>query len=143
MYETYTRQSLPLKYYRELLGSALCVFNSNIAFLIENILNYDDKHGFNWYQLMDMTSGELKKYTTIITSKTKSYRIGVLFADLVEIRNRIIHSFQFTDIDGEQRLATKDRDNKQYVISEEYLLSFMRMNEEFCLELYATRDGKK
>ena len=34
MYEDYTRQALPSKYYRELLGSAMCVFNSNNAFII-------------------------------------------------------------------------------------------------------------
>lgn len=38
MYESYTRQSLPTKKYRELLGSAMCVFCSNNAFLIENII---------------------------------------------------------------------------------------------------------
>lgn len=38
MYEAYTRQSLPSKKYRELLGSALCVFNSNNSFMIENII---------------------------------------------------------------------------------------------------------
>ena len=37
MYEPYTRQSLPSKEYRELLGSALCVFSSNNGFIIENI----------------------------------------------------------------------------------------------------------
>lgn len=38
MYEKYSRQALPEKQYRELLGSALCVFNSNNSFIIENIL---------------------------------------------------------------------------------------------------------
>lgn len=33
MYEPYTRQSLPSKEYRELLGSALCVFSSNNGFI--------------------------------------------------------------------------------------------------------------
>ena len=42
MYENYTRQALPSKKYRELLGSALCVFNANNAFVIENILRSDD-----------------------------------------------------------------------------------------------------
>ena len=42
MYESYTRQSLPTKQYRELLGSAICVFNSNNAFIVENILRCDD-----------------------------------------------------------------------------------------------------
>ena len=43
MYEEYSRQALPSKKYRELLGSALCVFNSNNAFVIENILRVDNK----------------------------------------------------------------------------------------------------
>ena len=47
MYENYSRQSLPTKEYRELLGSALCVFSSNNGFIIENIINTDDS--FNWY----------------------------------------------------------------------------------------------
>ena len=39
MYENYTRQALPPKEYRELLGSAIFVFNSNNAFILENIGN--------------------------------------------------------------------------------------------------------
>lgn len=49
MYENYTRQALPSKKYRELLGSALCVFNSNNAFVIENILRSDDNSEYSWY----------------------------------------------------------------------------------------------
>ena len=33
MYEGYSRQALPQKKYRELLGSSLCVFNSNNQFV--------------------------------------------------------------------------------------------------------------
>lgn len=51
MYENYSKQSLPTKEYRELLGSALCVFSLNNGFIIENIINTDDS--FNWYDLMD------------------------------------------------------------------------------------------
>ena len=58
MYEDYSRQVLPSKKYRELLGSAICVFNSNNQFVIENILHVDSSK-FNWYELTDMTSGEL------------------------------------------------------------------------------------
>ncbi len=35
MYESYSKQALPSKEYRELLGTALCVFNSNNNFVIE------------------------------------------------------------------------------------------------------------
>ena len=48
MYEEYSKQALPSKKYRELLGSALCVFNSNNSFIIENILRVDNKH-YNWF----------------------------------------------------------------------------------------------
>jgi hypothetical protein len=51
MYEAYTRQSLPSKKYRELLGSALCVFNSNNSFMIENIIRIDSAN--DWYELID------------------------------------------------------------------------------------------
>lgn len=47
MYESYTKQSLPTKQYRELLGSAVFVFNSNNAFIIENILNYDNSNKYD------------------------------------------------------------------------------------------------
>ena len=60
MYEDYTRQALPSKYYRELLGSAMCVFNSNNAFIIENILKKDKENKYDWYKLIDKTSGQLK-----------------------------------------------------------------------------------
>lgn len=51
MYEPYTRQSLPSKEYRELLGSALCVFSSNNGFIIENIIH--TSNAYDWYNLID------------------------------------------------------------------------------------------
>ena len=59
MYENYTRQSLPSKEYRELLGTALCVFNSNNEFIIENIISTDTSR--NWHDLIDKESGRLKQ----------------------------------------------------------------------------------
>ena len=113
MYEDYTRQSLPSKEYRELLGSALCVFNSNNAFIIENILREDGGANYNWYDLIDRTSGNLSKpISDTITNKAGS-KIATLFNQLVTQRNRIIHSFQITDKDDEQKLATKDKKNNQ------------------------------
>ena len=79
MYEDYTRQSLPSKEYRELLGSALCVFNSNNAFIIENILREDGGANYNWYDLMDRTSGNLSKpISDTITNKAGS-KIATLY----------------------------------------------------------------
>lgn len=133
MYEKYSRQALPTRKYRELLGSALCVFNANNSFIIENILHID-KEKYNWYNLIDKTSGSLKN---IVKNAIKKYDsdICLLFEDLIEKRNRIVHSFQIT-YHNEQILATKDKENKQYIISEEFLWSFIRNNEMLCDRLY-------
>lgn len=142
MYEDYSRQSLPSRKYRELLGSALCVFNSNNSFVIENILNVDDT--YNWHSLIDKTSGQLfEPIARTITSKYNN-EISELFQDLVNKRNRIIHSFQVTDLDGQQRLATKEHVKKdarqtQYIITESILLDFIKQNEDLSSLLHSFR----
>lgn len=58
------------------------------------------------------------------------------------MRNRIIHSFQITDTDGVQRLATKTKKkdgNRQFVIDEEYLMEFIRKNEALSTLLHRFR----
>ena len=130
MYESYTRQALPSKKYRELLGSAVCVFNSNNAFVIENILHTDSVN-FNWYRLIDKESGQLVDDIKRTITNVAGVDIEDLFSELVEMRNRIIHSFQVT-YEGEQVLATKtkvNKGNKQFIITEEYLLDFIKKNE--------------
>lgn len=47
LYENYSRQALHSKKYRELLGSAIYVFNSNNSFIIENILANDELNEYN------------------------------------------------------------------------------------------------
>lgn len=139
MYENYTRQALPSRKYRELLGAALCVFNSNIQFIIENILAKSPSN--SWYFLTDdrnqLLLNTLKKELSNIDVDIES-----LFRDLKERRNRIVHSFQITDTDGEQRLATKTNDpqNEQFVITENYLKEFIKDNESLCMRLYDIRD---
>ena len=144
MYEDYTRQALPSKYYRELLGSAMCVFNSNNAFIIENILKKDKENKYDWYKLIDKTSGQLKSVLEdIFVSQLEIEKdITQLFCKLVDKRNQLIHSFQITDNDGKQRLATKDRNNNQYIISESMLLDFIKLNEELSNKLYILRGYK-
>lgn len=130
MYESYTRQALPSKEYRELLGSAVCVFNSNNAFVIEKILHTDSVN-FNWYRLIDKKSGQLVDDIKRTITNVAGVDIEDLFSELVEMRNRIIHSFQVT-YEGEQVLATKtkvNKGNKQFIITEEYLLDFIKKNE--------------
>ena len=139
MYENYTGQSLPTKEYRELLGSAICVFNSNDSFIIENILREDGGRNYSWYDLIDKTSGQLKAaINDTITTKAGS-EIAQIFSDLVDKRNRIIHSFQITNDDKEQILATKDKQHNQFVITKEYLLDFIKGNEVLSDKLYTFR----
>lgn len=139
VYENCTRQALPDKEYRALLGSALCVFNSNNAFIIENILNFDENKQFNWYELMDRTSGNLNSSIMETITMVSNNKIGEIFFSLVKKRNRIIHSFQITDTDGKQKLATKDKSNKQSVITEQFLLRFIKENEELSGMLHRLR----
>ncbi len=131
MYEEYTRQSLPSKKYRELLGSALCVFNSNNSFIIENIIRTDNSN--NWYELVDKVSGKLRdKISMTISNNSGNTDIEDLFIEIVEMRNRIIHSFQITSQRGEQVLATKTSvkgGNVQFEITEAYLMEFINKNE--------------
>lgn len=138
MYESYTRQALPPKEYRELLGTALCVFNSNNAFIIENIL-HTDKVNYNWYELIDKESGKLNKVIVATIVVNGGQAIADFFSDLVERRNRIIHGFQITNNDGEQILATKTKvkdGNKQFIITKEYLMQFIKDNEKLSSLLY-------
>lgn len=67
MFNNLTRQSLPIKEYLLLLGTALYVFNSNNSFIIENIIRTDDS--YSWYNLVDKTSGKLNNEVSKTISK--------------------------------------------------------------------------
>lgn len=142
MYEKYTRQALPDREYRELLGSAICVFNLNTSFLIENILRIDSSN-FDWYHLTDLECGKLKKIIQeTISVQCNNDDIINLFSELVKRRNRIIHSFQITGENGEQLLSTKEKvneGNNQFCITKEYLLEFIKLNEEISDLLHKLR----
>lgn len=142
MYENYSKQALPDKYYRELLGSALCAFNSNNSFVIENILNSDENNDYNWYKLIDKESGKLHNAIKETITKKSNDTIARLFNEIVSIRNRIIHSFQITYEGDKQILATKTREqdgNIQFIITEEYLLDFIKKNENLSDALHNFR----
>ena len=131
VYESYTRQSLPAKDYRDLLGTALCVFNSNNGFIIENIIRTNTL--FDWYELIDKESGLLRTIISeTISKECDTTAIEDLFLKIVSMRNRIIHSFRITSNSGEQVLATKTRKkegNIQFEITDEYLMDFIKKNE--------------
>lgn len=142
MYENYTRQALPKKYYRELLGTALCVFNSNNAFIIKTILRLDISGKYDWYHLTDLESGKLRPSVQNVISTQCGSDIEALFLNLVERRNRIIHSYRITNSSGQQVLATKTpiKDgNVQFEITEEYLLEFIKLNEKLSSMLHNLR----
>lgn len=143
MYENYTKQVLPSKNYREILGSAICVFNANNAFIIENILRSAQNMQYDWHNLIDRTSGCLKTAIKDTITKTSDNTIADLFEEIIDMRNRIIHSFQITDTDGEQRLATKDKKNSQWVLTEDYLKTFIKKNEQLSDKLYLFRNNRE
>lgn len=143
MYETITRQALPERHYRELLGTALCVFNANNAFFIENILRNDFSNRFSWFDLIDLESGKLKPSIQATISSNCGDAIEDLFSELVIKRNRIIHSFQITeDGTGNQILCTKEKQGnggRQFVITDEFLMDFIKENEKLSDMLHAFR----
>lgn len=146
MYESYTNQCLPSKKYRELIGTAICVFNSNNSFVIENILRAGQTGQYEWHKLIDKMSGWLSDDIRLTITANSDETIAKLFSDIIEIRNRIIHSFQITapagitDDPDNQMLATKHRNSgKQELITEEYLMSFIKMNEELSTKLHQFR----
>lgn len=140
MYEKYTHQSLPSKQYRELLGSAICVFNSNNAFIIETILRLDIQKIYDWFHLTDLESGRLKPSIQNVISTKCGPDIEKLFEEIINRRNRIIHSYQITNKNGEQALATKVYHKKdQFEITEEYLLEFIELNDKLSRMLHNLR----
>ena len=77
-----------------------------------------------------------------ISRNTGNKDIEILFSEIVEMRNRIIHGFRITSKQGEQILATKTRKkdgNIQFEITKEYLLDFIKKNEELSDMLYKYR----
>lgn len=144
MYESYSRQPLPSKEYRELLGSAFCVFNSNNGFIIENILKNDQANEYSWHELIDRTSGRLSKAVEDTITRQSNADIADAFEEIIGIRNRIMHSFRITsyeksdDVDG-QILATKYKCGKQEIITIEFLLDFIKKNENLAIKLHDFR----
>ena len=128
---------MPSRKYRELLGSSICVFNSNNQFIIENILKTDNEN-YDWYKLTDKTSGQLTKPIEETITKKSNDEIDLIFTSLVLKRNRIIHSLQIT-FENELILSTKDKNHKQYIITEEYLLTFIKENEVLSSKLHKFR----
>lgn len=120
---------LPTDKYVRLLGTSMSVFAYNNGLVIENLVNSNPK--YNWYDLTDKESGQLKKAVSMVMGP----EIGNMFSNVVDMRNRIIHSFRVTS-KGNQILATKDRKTQdQFDITEEYMYEFIKKNNELCYML--------
>ena len=110
--------------------------------MIENILRCDEIGKYDWYHLTDLESGKLKKSVHEVISSKCGTEIEDLFVTIVNMRNRIIHSFRITDENGEQILATKEKvkdGNHQFPITEEYLLEFIGLNQQLSDKLHNLR----
>ncbi|KAB2329421.1 selenium binding protein [Bacillus mesophilum] len=138
MYENYTKQALPSDEYRELIGSAVCAFNSNKGFIIENILKKDVDKAYTWYELIETPAGGLREPIQETITKHSDESISSLFYEIVKMRNKIINSVQVTS-DGEQKLLAFEEDRTQFVITKEYLLDFINLNEELSTKLHDFR----
>lgn len=137
--EVLTRQALPPKNYLILLGTALCVFNSNNQFIIESILNTDGQDR-SWHDLLDLNTQQLQRLVVKTISKNSGTTIANLFSEIIVMRNRIVHSFQITASNGTQILRTKTKkDHEQFDITEDYLKVFIRKNEELSDLLHDNR----
>lgn len=145
MYESYSKQCLPSKNYRELIGTGICVFNSVNMFIIENILRIDNDETYDWHTLVDFTSGQLLKPVKDTITKATDKSIAREFEEIIQIRNRIAHSFQITveqgntDDPDNQMLATKYKDGTQELITEDFLINFINKNDELSSKLHALR----
>ena len=77
-----------------------------------------------------------------ILSKECGDEIESLFTELINQRNRIVHSYRITNKQNEQVLATKTKEkegNKQFEITEEYLLDFIKSNDRLSELLHNLR----
>ncbi|UNT96055.1 MULTISPECIES: selenium binding protein [Allobaculum] len=136
----YTHQSLPDEEYCLLLGISISVFNSNNGFMIENILRLDPTK--DWHSLIDKESGKIKQEMSCFLNSEVEEEITNLFSDIVEKRNRIIHSFRITNQYGEQSLATKSKNRDggvQFEITKKYLQDFIKENDVLSSKLHELR----
>lgn len=123
------------------------MYSIPIMVLLLTILRVDTNGTYTWHQLIDEMSGKLKpiiKETILLLS----FLIVVLLIYLKKLlvsAARIIHSFRITapagmtDDPDNQMLATKYKDGTQEIITEEYLLNFINLNQEISTKLHQFR----
>ena len=85
---------------------------------------------YDWWKLTDLEAGRLRQTIHNVISTRCGDEIETLFVDLIQRRNRIIHSYRITNSSKEQVLATKVKGTGiQFEITEEYLLEFIKQND--------------
>lgn len=130
MYEEYTRQALPEKDYRELLGSSICVFNSNNNFIIENILRAQTDDTYDWFTLIDKESGQLKPAVKKIINNEEIYS---LFEDIVAMRKGW-EMLEYDESEDEISRSKKNAHNKDMANSAiNWLIAQTRDSRKFYL----------
>lgn len=128
----YSNKPLPDASYLRLLGKALYIFNNSNSYIIEKILHCEpDK--YSWAELIDRNSGNLSYPIKHTIARGANEKIATKFEELVDVRNRIAHSFQIRDKEtGKPILAARNhKTGRQSILTVEYLERFIRKNEEF------------
>lgn len=136
-----TRQSTSDDEFLNLLGVCQWVFNSNCGFIIEMI---DKEHHSNsdepWIRLIELTAGNLLNYKNKIETILGA-EIYSLFSELVNDRNYIIHSIPTGKKIDDYVIPIYRNDTKgKYVeISKDFMLNFIKRNEELCTLIHKCR----
>lgn len=124
---------LPTADYTILLGASIYSFNYCLAYIIE-LLSSQIHPKLDWYTLTDKTAGmicgDVEDY--LDNKDNINPKLHVVYKNLCNRRNRIIHSFPVTGDHGvEQRLQTKTRANNQSAITKEYMKDFIHDVTDF------------
>jgi len=135
-----TRQSTTDNESLHLLGLSQWVFNSNCGFIIEMI---DKEHHNNssesWFDLVRLTGGNLKDYKKLVSS-ILGENVYVLFDELVNLRNAIMHSLPTGEkVDGYYISHYRNKDGSITKITKSFLLDFIKKNEELSLKIHTVR----
>ena len=89
------------------------------------------KDDYTWNDLIDRNSGNLRWPIRQTIAKT-SPDIAQTFEDLVDVRNRIAHSYQTLDKSGSPVLAARDhKTGRITILTEKYLRDFITKNLDF------------
>ena len=139
-----TNQSLSSDEYLELLGISNWVFQSNVGFIIEMIDKEHHNHSdVSWFELVEATGGKL---SGCHDNKIKDY-IGdeafILFADLIERRNQIVHSLPTGTLQNNHPImvycSSRRKGSKFIEITDDFLKKFISDNNTLSRLIHKAR----